>query len=192
MGFSRIFSRIRSSLTRDVPPQIIVLTAGRILEKASTSEEGSAHDILLKNPEGAYSKLVGAQRFKEKEDADSDSDEEETPAARGPLTDAQIAEQAANEKPQFENLKRTGTGRSAASEALEQKHQHDLEAAEGTPRRSFVYLIRRLLQINRSQWLDYVLAVAASILAGCVYPVFGIVVSSPLVQSFCLSADFFL
>lgn len=143
-----------------------------------TTESGSAHDNLLKNPDGAYSRLVNAQRFKEEEEAeasDSDSADERAPAL-GELTDAQIKEMARNEKPQFENLKRTGTGRSAASEALEEKRQRDIEAGRvGGKKHSFIYLIRRMLIINKEHWLDYVLAVAASILAGCVYPVFGIV-----------------
>ncbi|KAI5480306.1 ATP-binding cassette, subfamily B (MDR/TAP), member 1 [Pseudohyphozyma bogoriensis] len=153
--------------------QIIVLSAGHILESAMTNEEGSAHTRLLKNPDGAYSRLVSAQRFRERTEEEEEDSDEEVPAG-ATLTSEQIAEMAANEKPMFETLKRTGTGRSAASAALSEKRRADLEAGTVRPH-SFPYLFRRMIQLNRGQYWAYVIGVAASICTGMVYPVFGIV-----------------
>jgi ATP-binding cassette, subfamily B (MDR/TAP), member 1 len=79
---------------------------------------------------------------------------------------------ARNEKPQFETLKRTGTGRSAASAALSEKRR-DIESGHADKKHSFFYLIRRMVQLNKGHYTHYVLGTAASILSGCVYPVFG-------------------
>ena len=159
--------------------QIIVLTAGHILESAMTNSEGSAHDILLGNPEGPYSKLVNAQKVREqKEEAALDSasissNEEKEKLVPGETSRAEIERLAANEKPQFENLKRTGTGRSQASEAAE-KRQHDIEANQ-PKEHGFIYLLVRLFKLNgRPTIFPYFMAFSAAILSGCVYPVFGI------------------
>jgi len=152
--------------------QIIVLTAGLILESGVTSDAGSAHENLLRNPDGAYSRLVNAQRFREEEGGDSEAssviDDEKT-VAPGQLTREQLEELARNEKPQFENLKRTGTGRSAASEALERKQQRDLEAGfHETKSYSFMYLIRRMLHLNRDQYSRYIAGTVSAVVCGCV------------------------
>ncbi|GAA6062061.1 hypothetical protein JCM10212_003559 [Sporobolomyces blumeae] len=161
--------------------QIIVLTAGRILESAMTTSEGTAHEILLNNPDGAYTKLVHAQKLKEQKEEqaidsasiDSENEKERAPVP-GDLSRNELDRMAANEKPQFEGLNRTGTGRSQASEVIEQR-QRDLEANK--PRKlGFIYLLARLFKLNgRSQIPSYFLAFAAAMLSGCVYPVFGIV-----------------
>ncbi|ORY92878.1 P-loop containing nucleoside triphosphate hydrolase protein [Leucosporidium creatinivorum] len=160
--------------------QIIVLTAGHILETGMTSEAGTAHENLLRNPDGAYSRLVNAQRFREEEEGDSEAssvvDGKHTVAALGQLSREQLEEMARNEKPQFENLKQTGTGRSAASEALEQKQQRDLEAGvHETKKYSFAYLIRRMLHLNKDHYGEYTAAVVGTLICGCVYPVFAII-----------------
>ncbi|GAA5824101.1 hypothetical protein JCM11251_001522 [Rhodosporidiobolus azoricus] len=162
--------------------QIIVLTAGHILESAMSSSEGTAHSILLRNPEGPYSKLVSAQKFREEAVDDaaekaSISGSEEQPAIPGELTRAQLDEMARNEKPQFEALKRAQSGRSLASEMIERR-QRDIEEGnveKGAKKHSFIYLLYRLLHLNRDQWKEYVLGIAAAIGSGCVYPVFGII-----------------
>lgn len=140
-----------------------------------TSEAGTAHENLLRNPDGAYSRLVNAQRFREEEEGDSEADsiidDEKTVAAPGQLTREQLEEMARNEKPQFENLKRTGTGRSAASEALEQKQQRDLEAGvHETKTYSFMYLVRRMLHLNRDQYSKYIAGTISAVVCGCVSP----------------------
>lgn len=169
----------RLSTIRDAD-QIIVLTAGHILESAMSTETAKAHEILLENPDGAYSKLVNAQRLREMEEAEGGDDSSsvagsvEQPALPGELTREQLDEMARQEKPQFETLKRTGTGRSLASQALE-KRQLDLEAAGGEQhvKRNFPYLIKRMFIINRDQWKEYTLGFCFAVASGCVYPVFG-------------------
>ncbi|BGP31976.1 hypothetical protein JCM10296v2_003755 [Rhodotorula toruloides] len=162
--------------------QIIVLTAGHILESAMSNGTERAHDILLKKPDGAYTKLVNAQRLREQKEAEAapldsssiDSTDEQT-ALPGELTRAQIEEMARNEKPQFENLKRTGTGRSLASQAIERQNL-DLEAGQQRGRHlGLPYLCYRMFKLNRDQWKQYIVAFIAAIACGCVYPVFGIV-----------------
>ncbi|ORY49292.1 P-loop containing nucleoside triphosphate hydrolase protein [Leucosporidium creatinivorum] len=156
--------------------QIIVLTAGHILESAMTSESGSAHDALLKNTDGAYSRLVNAQRFREQEEEeDDDSSTDEKAPVPGELAREQLEEMARNEKPQFETLERTQTGRSVASEAIEEKRQRDFVAGvDKELSYSFFYLIKRMLQLNSAHYRDILFAVVAAGLAGSVYPVSGI------------------
>ncbi|KWU43090.1 P-loop containing nucleoside triphosphate hydrolase protein [Rhodotorula sp. JG-1b] len=174
----------RLSTIRDAD-QIIVLTAGHILESAMSTETAKAHDILLENPDGAYSKLVNAQRLREMEEAEGGDESSsvagsvEQPALPGELTREQLDEMARQEKPQFETLKRTGTGRSLASQALE-KRQLDLEAAGGEQhvKRNFPYLIKRMFIINRDQWKEYTLGFCFAVASGCVYPVFGNLLTS--------------
>ncbi|GAA5899256.1 hypothetical protein JCM6882_009297 [Rhodosporidiobolus microsporus] len=161
--------------------QIIVLTAGHILESAMSTSEGTAHQLLLRDPEGAYSKLVAAQKFRE-EAVDDAADKasildsvEEQPANPGELTRAQLDEMARNEKPQFEALKRAQSGRSLASEMIERR-KRDLEEGDmGPVKHGFIYLLYRLYHLNRDQWRHYIAGFAAAIGSGCVYPVFGII-----------------
>ncbi|TNY20501.1 P-loop containing nucleoside triphosphate hydrolase protein [Rhodotorula diobovata] len=168
----------RLSTIRDAD-QIIVLTAGHILESAMTTDEGTAHTRLLRNPEGAYSKLVAAQKIREEEaaaEAEADDDEADHAPVPGELTREQIDEMARREKPQFEQLKRAGTGRSLASEVLERR-QDDIEAAGGDlPKHYSTFtLFARMYKLNREYWRRYVFAFMGAVASGCVYPVFGIV-----------------
>ncbi|GAA5960034.1 hypothetical protein JCM3765_006142 [Sporobolomyces pararoseus] len=159
--------------------QIIVLTAGHILESAMTNREGSAHDLLLRNPDGPYSKLVNAQKVREQKEEDAldsssleSGEEKEKALAPGQASRAEIERLAANEKPQFENLGRSATGRSQASEKAAEQRARDLEANVPKPH-GFIYLLIRLFRLNgRPTILPYVLAFAAAVLSGCVYPVF--------------------
>ncbi|BGP40022.1 hypothetical protein JCM10450v2_004002 [Rhodotorula kratochvilovae] len=162
----------RLSTIRDAD-QIIVLTAGHILESAMTTEEGTAHTRLLRNPDGAYSKLVAAQRIREEVDADLEAEHAPVP---GELTREQIEEMARTEKPQFEQLKRAGTGRSLASEMLERR-KNDIEAAGGDEPIYYgvATLFKRMYALNRESWRRYFFAFIAAIASGCVYPCFGIV-----------------
>ncbi|GAA6048222.1 hypothetical protein JCM3770_006486, partial [Rhodotorula araucariae] len=164
----------RLSTIRDAD-QIIVLTAGHILESAMTTEEGTAHNNLLRNPDGAYSKLVAAQRIREEATPDGDAADEHAPVP-GELTRAQIEEMARTEKPQFEQLKRAGTGRSLASEMLERR-KHDIEEGGGNEPVHYRVptLFKRMYALNHESWRRYVFAFLAAVASGCVYPCFGIV-----------------
>lgn len=155
------------------------MSAGHILERASSDSRGSAHEILLDNPEGAYSKLVNAQSFREQADAEAaklgaDDDSEADPPAE--LTAQQIQDLARKEKPHFEGLKRAQSGRSAASVALSSRNQRLAEeGAMGNKGHSFWYLGARMLKLNKDRWLDYTLGMIGAIVCGMVYPIFGIV-----------------
>lgn len=175
----------RLSTIRDAD-QIIVLTAGHILESAMSSETAKAHDILLENPTGAYSQLVSAQRLREQEEAEAVDDSDsmggaEQPVTPGELSREQIDELARKEKPQFEGLNRTGTNRSLASKVLEDRGV-DLEAGYGgeSTKRNFPYLVKRIFKINADQWRQYILGFGFAVASGCVYPVFAIIFGEPL------------
>ncbi|GJN89308.1 hypothetical protein Rhopal_002288-T1 [Rhodotorula paludigena] len=166
----------RLSTIRDAD-QIIVLTAGHVLESAMTSSDGTAHDLLLRNPEGAYSKLVNAQRLREEEEeAEKQGDSKTAAPVPGELTREELDEMARREKPQFETLKRAGTGRSQASEAIERR-KLDLEAGGQLEpiKYNFAYLIKRMYLLNSDQWKKYIWAFIGAVASGCVYPAFGIV-----------------
>lgn len=133
----------------------------------------SAHvELLSRN--GAYSRLVGAQKFREKEAEDFTDDDASMEGETAPitLTREEVDELARNEKPQ---IVRRGTDRSTTSEILERKQQEDLESASSKKSYSFFYLIYRLLKINQDQKWAYVAGVVASIVVGLSYPVFSIV-----------------
>lgn len=141
-----------------------------------SSATTSAHTELLKRTEGAYTRLVSAQRFREQTAADDEADDASITDEKAPggLTREQADELARNEKPMFETLKRTGTGRSAASQALSEKNRKDLESGAGAHQQhSFFYLVMRMLKLNRDRKWLYFWGVLASIFSGCVYPVFG-------------------
>ena len=133
------------------------MSAGKILESAMTTAAGSAHVTLLQRPEGAYTRLVTAQKFREQ--ATEDDSDSETDVAPAGLTREQVDEMARNEKPQFENIKRVGTGRSAASLELEARNLRDLSGSR-PKNHSFWYLFSRLLAINSESKWDYVLGLA--------------------------------
>lgn len=148
--------------------QIIVMSAGRILESALTEGDRSAHVELL-SQEGAYSRLVTAQRFRERTTTEGDDDSEDTSIMDekpGGLTRAEADELARNEKPMFENLRRAGTGMSAASEALAAKNRDVEKGGKDTKGHSFPYLLYRILLLNKADRWTYVAGVIASIVVG--------------------------
>lgn len=134
-----------------------------MLESAISSDEGTAHTLLLKNHDGPYSRLVSAQRFREK----TEEDESDTSSETAGPTQEEVAEMAKTEKPLFETLKRTGTGRSAASEALSDKNRRDLEAGQGKPH-TFTYLFMRMVRLNKGAYTQYGYGVVAAIVCGMV------------------------
>lgn len=111
--------------------QIIVMTGGRVVERASGDSTNSAHNQLLLR-EGAYANLVNAQRFRTEQERTSAATPEEgvgAPTSLDALTE-KAQQLSTNEKPAFGALNRTRTGRSVASEILENRQQ-DLESGGG-------------------------------------------------------------
>ncbi|KAF8158097.1 P-loop containing nucleoside triphosphate hydrolase protein [Crassisporium funariophilum] len=126
--------------------------------------ESGTHNELLQS-EGAYSRLVQAQKLREgREGTHGDSD-----SVSGSEDDMEKA--AREEIP----LGRKNTGHSLASEILEQKRK----AAEGTGEKEedhgLFYLFRRMAPLVRDQWKNYVIGSIFACMSGMVYPAFGVV-----------------
>ncbi|PPQ92430.1 hypothetical protein CVT25_008651 [Psilocybe cyanescens] len=127
-------------------------------------EHGTHNDLL--QADGAYTRLVQAQKLREGkekvhgQDDESDSEEEDM-------------EKAAREDIP---LGRRNTGQSLASEILEQKRQ--AAGASGKDKDgdySMPYLFRRMAPIVRDQWRRYFYGSIFACMSGMVYPAFGIV-----------------
>ncbi|GAA6027203.1 hypothetical protein JCM8097_002481 [Rhodosporidiobolus ruineniae] len=135
--------------------QIIVLTAGHILESAMSNSEGTAHDLLLRSPEGAYSKLVKAQALKEAvvghEETDGDKADPDEVVFAPETSDAEVV----------------ATGERAP----------DIEegVVEVVKKYGFITLMRRMLAVNKDLWMHYLVGLVAATTAGCAYPVYAIV-----------------
>ncbi|KAF9533188.1 multidrug resistance protein 1 [Crepidotus variabilis] len=141
---------------------IFVMGDGLVLE------QGSHNDLLAMD--GAYARLVQAQKLREGKDqaalevgeAESTSEAED------------MEKMAAEEVP----LGRKNTRQSLASEILEQRRQ----AAESSGKNedddfSLPYLFKRMAPLIRDQWKNYGFGIIAAICTGVVYPAFGIVFS---------------
>ncbi|KAK4057478.1 hypothetical protein OIO90_001547 [Microbotryomycetes sp. JL221] len=166
--------------------QIIVMTAGKMIESAMTNENGSAHSQLLQNPDGGYSKLVAAQKFREEAEAEEgDSSSSSTDVGEsekiipGELTHEQAAKLAEEEKPQFLNLKRTGTGKSIASEVLGRRIQEEEGLAQRQKKPGFFYIMARMINVNSDKWWEYLIVVICSAAVGAVYPSFSFILGKP-------------
>lgn len=139
--------------------QIIVMSKGVILETGT-------HDQLLADENGAYSALVRAQALKEEVEGEDGghADEEDEQA---------LLAQEAEEARHMAFIKRTGTGRSEASEILDRQHAE--EDAKKPKEHGVMYLLIRLVkEIPDAKWY-YFIGTIWSIVLGMVYPVFAIV-----------------
>ncbi|EMD39893.1 hypothetical protein CERSUDRAFT_81221 [Gelatoporia subvermispora B] len=127
--------------------------------------ESGTHNELLSRENGAYARLVQAQKLREaREKRAQDEDDSETAGS----AEEDIEKQAAEEVP----LQRQKSGRSLASEILEQRAK---EHGEEKHSYSVPYLMRRMGRINRDDWKRYAFGIVAAICNGCTYPAFGIV-----------------
>ncbi|KAM0786824.1 hypothetical protein ACM66B_002253 [Microbotryomycetes sp. NB124-2] len=166
--------------------QIIVMSVGRQLESAMTDENGlSAHQQLLAIPDGAYSKLVAAQKLRQDDAIEGEHSSssstvsgdagDEDKVVPGELTHEQAQKLAEQEKPQFENLQRTGTGRSAASEVLAQRMQEEEGLAQKRRKLGLFRILGRLIDVNPDKRWEYVIVLVCSTLVGAVYPAFALI-----------------
>ncbi|TBU45834.1 P-loop containing nucleoside triphosphate hydrolase protein [Dichomitus squalens] len=140
---------------------IYVMGNGLILESGT-------HNELLRDENGPYARLVAAQKLRdarEKRTLDSDSD---TAASAEEDDAAAIEKQAAEEVP----LERSKSGRSLASEILEQKQK---ERATEEKDYSLYYIFKRMGYINRDVWKQYLFGIIAAVCNGATYPSYGIV-----------------
>jgi ATP-binding cassette subfamily B (MDR/TAP) protein 1 len=146
----------RLSTIRDAD-HIYVMGAGEVLEHGT-------HNELLAKHDGAYAKLVQAQKLREQVQQEADAE-----SAKAPVTSDKIQKAAATEVP----LGRSNSTRSVASELAEKKAA-DL-AANNVKDVSLYELFRRMAAINQSAWRMYIWGGIAAILTGAVYPCFGII-----------------
>ena len=121
--------------------------------------ESGKHDELLGNEDGAYARLVAAQRLRETRDvADIDNVIGESSGSGKAVEDHRdIEKEALEEIP----LGRRNTSRSLASEILEQRKAQGLAKRE--KEYSMFYLFRRMGRINKEEWKSYLLACLCSI-----------------------------
>jgi ATP-binding cassette subfamily B (MDR/TAP) protein 1 len=119
--------------------------------------EQGTHSELLRDENGPYSRLVTAQRLREKREVelkDSDSDT----AASGEAED--MEKKARNEIP----LGRQNSGHSLASEIIAQRQT--VQGDEKEEDYSLPYLFMRMGKINRDGWKKYQFGI---ITACCTY-----------------------
>ncbi|KAG9014674.1 GTPase-activating protein [Tulasnella sp. 427] len=151
----------RLSTIRDAD-QIYVIGNGGVLEHGT-------HTQLVADSEGAYAQLVIAQKL-HGEDPHSERLFKDEKVAGGLMTEAEVKATVAEEMP--EALKRVGTGRSVASEALERKAGQNVTSEES---HSLWYLLKRMALICHDDLGIYMLGTLGAIATGLVYPAFGIV-----------------
>ncbi|KAG2008663.1 multidrug resistance protein 1 [Coprinopsis cinerea AmutBmut pab1-1] len=127
-------------------------------------EQGTHNELLSAN--GAYAHLVQAQKLREANDSQavSGDDQEDGSDAAG------YEKMAREEIP----LGRSNTGRSLASEIVEQR-QKERESKEKKGDLNLPYLFKRMALLVPEQYTRYFLGAIFACLTGMVYPAFGIV-----------------
>ncbi|KZW01505.1 multidrug resistance protein 1 [Exidia glandulosa HHB12029] len=141
--------------------QIFVVGGGEILEHGTDEE-------LMNSANGAYARLVEAQRLREAQAPTGDITPGEVEAAEpAEKTAAEIEADAQKEIPLG---RRTSSVGSVTSEVLKAKAA-DTEEKEY----SIIYLFRRMGRLNKDQWKSYVIGAFCAVATGSVYPSFGIV-----------------
>jgi ATP-binding cassette, subfamily B (MDR/TAP), member 1 len=126
---------------------IYVMGNGVVLERGK-------HDELLSNEDGAYARLVGAQRLREaRETVDIPVGQSSEKA----VEKMDVEKVALEEVP----LGRSKTHRSLASEIIEQRNVQGFSKHE--KQYSTFYLLRRMGRINKGEWKSYVFGCLFSI-----------------------------
>ena len=115
--------------------------------------EQGTHNELLRDEDGAYARLVAAQKLREKREEDS----ADTESTSNVSDEAEaMAKKAREEIP----LGRKNTGRSLASEIVEKKkaeRQEKKDEDHGLP-----YIFKRFALINRDGWNNYMIGAVAA------------------------------
>jgi ATP-binding cassette, subfamily B (MDR/TAP), member 1 len=115
--------------------------------------ESGKHDELLSKEDGAYTRLVIAQRLRETREV-TDLDEVIGQPSEKAIVDHADVEKAAVEEEEIP-LGRKNTHRSLASEILEQRQGQGSEKRE--KEYSLFYLFKRMGRINKGEWKKYLL-----------------------------------
>jgi ATP-binding cassette, subfamily B (MDR/TAP), member 1 len=116
--------------------------------------ERGKHDELLSNEDGAYSRLVAAQRLREARDEIHVGDVVpigQESCEKAVESSADIEKAAMEEVP----LGRRNTSRSLASEIIEKREVQGSSKQE--KEHSMLYLFKRMGRINRGEWKQYLL-----------------------------------
>ncbi|KAF8627411.1 hypothetical protein AX17_006226 [Amanita inopinata Kibby_2008] len=148
-----IAHRLSTIMDADV---IYVMGDGQVLEHGT-------HDELLK-ANGAYTRLVQAQRLREGREASKDVEGDEDD-----FKEQENLEKVAEEVP----LGRRATGHSLSSEIIKQKQLSpptDKQTDYNLP-----YLFVRMGKLIKEAWGNYLLGSCFAILTGAVHPAFGLV-----------------
>lgn len=113
--------------------------------------ESGTHSELLSDAAGPYSRLVQAQKLREARESRDDGDSDTAASAED------IEKKAADEEIP---LGRSHTGRSLASEILEQKRKD--KEGEKVPNYTMGYLFYRMGLINKASWKSYLFGTIAA------------------------------
>ena len=140
---------------------IYVMGDGRVLERGK-------HDELLSSEDGAYARLVAAQRIREARDEIDVTDV--VPAGQESCEKA-VESSADIEKAAMEEvpLGRRNTSRSLASEIVEQRKSQRLSKREKDY--SLFYLFKRMGRINKGEWKKYLFGCCFAV--GKYFPLLG-------------------
>ncbi len=161
--------------------QIFVMGDGLVLQQGTHSE-------LLRDENGAYARLVHAQKLRES----TETQDSELSSARASMD----VEKKLREE---QTINRKDTSRSLASEIMEKKKTLDPESGARETMPGFWYLIARMAMINKEAWRIYLVGAFFASRAylwllyrcsrlrcllwsvtGLVYPAFGIVFGASL------------
>ncbi|KAJ6605662.1 P-loop containing nucleoside triphosphate hydrolase protein [Mycena sp. CBHHK59/15] len=136
---------------------IYVMGDGLVLEKGT-------HNELLSDENGAYSRLVQAQKLREGQER-TEGESEDT------AQEPEDIEKAAREEIP---LGRKNTGQHSLASELIEKRQQEHKKGEGSEY-GIIYLFKRVGGLHRTGWNRYFFGSICAVLTGCVYPAFGIV-----------------
>ncbi|GJN89350.1 hypothetical protein Rhopal_002330-T1 [Rhodotorula paludigena] len=146
--------------------QILLMSRGQVVESASSAEDATAHQILLRDADGGYSALVRAQGLRSKIET---STIEEAAA----VADTAPAETIVGDAESVDDEKKGGP------------EHHDKESEllalspgdEGQPPKRYrtVSLFLQLFRMNSDRWRLYIPAVVGAAVAGAAFPVFAVI-----------------
>ncbi|WOO85368.1 Sophorolipid transporter [Vanrija pseudolonga] len=141
--------------------KILVMGGGEIIEQGT-------HNSLLEDEHGAYFKLVTNQKLQQEaadhmaQTYDEDGDSIDEVDKIQPVPGSPVSEKV--------SLHRHVTGRSIASQILEQRRAERDAFSSPYDRKGFFALFGRLLKLNGPHWRWYVGGVAGSVASGMVFP----------------------